>query len=72
MVGGVIAAEITFCIFTINTNQVKHYTGHSKNNFISALISNCCTEFTYNNTLSLLRHFALEVDNFSSYFGHFQ
>ena len=31
-----------------------------------------CTEFTRNETLPLLRHFALEADNFSSYSDYFQ
>jgi len=53
-------------------NLKKIYTGHSKRNFILAQIFNCCTEFTRNNTLPLLRHFALEADNFSSYFDYFQ
>ena len=29
-------------------------------------------QFTLKNTLQLLRNFALEADNFSSYFDHFQ
>jgi len=74
--GGVIGVGITFCIFTISTNhdklKKKNYTGHSKSNIISAQIFKCCTEFTRNNTLPLLRHFALEADNFSSYFDYFQ
>ena len=48
--GGVIGVGITFCIFTISTNhdklKKKNYTGHSKSNFISAQIFNCCTRFT--------------------------
>jgi len=31
-----------------------------------------CSECTRNNTLQLLRHFALEADKFSSYFDYFK
>ena len=59
-------------LITINFGEKKNYTGHSKSNFILAQIFNCCTEFTRNSTLPLLRHFALEADNLSSYFNYFQ
>ena len=56
----------------ITINFQKHYTGHSKSNFVLAQNLNCCTQFTHNNTLQLLRHFALEADNISSYFDYFK
>ena len=75
VVGYVIGVGITFCTFTISTNHdklKKKYTGYSKSNFILAHIFKCCTEFTRHNTLPLLRYFALEAENFSSYFDYFQ
>jgi len=56
----------------ITINFEKNYTGHSKSNFISAQIFKLRTQFTCNKSLPLLRHFALEADNFSSYFDYFQ
>jgi len=75
--GGVIGVGITFCIFMISTNhdklfKKKNYTGHSKRNFILAQSVNCCTLFTRNNTLPLLRNFALEADKIASYIDYFQ
>jgi hypothetical protein len=69
-VEGVIEAGITFCIFTISANH-----GNTTQVIRRAILFQAkffCTEFTRNNTLSLLRHFAVEADNFSSYFGYFQ
>jgi len=47
--------------------SLQHYTGHFNNHFISPLTSYCCTEFTRHDTTSLLRHFVLKTDHFSSH-----
>jgi len=59
-------------LITINFERKKNYTGHSKSNFILAPFVNCCTQFTRNNTIPLLRHFALEADKVSSCIDYFQ
>jgi len=64
------SAHSRLALITINLK--KKYTGHSKSNFILAHIFKCCTEFTHHNTLPVLRHFALEAENFSSYFDYYQ
>ena len=55
---------------TINFDKTPHRPFEEQ--FYFSTKFNCCTQFTRDNTLPLLRHFALEADNFSSYFDYFQ
>jgi len=73
--GGVIGVGIKFCIFTISTNHdklKKKLHRPFEEQFYFSTIFNCCTQFTRSNTLPLLRHFALEANNSSSYSDYFQ
>jgi hypothetical protein len=68
---GVIGAGIGACIFIFSTITAILFRP-SKSYFLSALTFNCCTEFTRNTTLSLLRHFALKTNHFCPYIVYFQ